>query len=90
MYPQFANHSFWITGESYAGHYIPELAKLILDENAAGNPIINLEGFMAGNPWTYAVTVTCMKANVISQLITTELFSTGGLTPLFLMKPSTE
>jgi serine carboxypeptidase-like clade 2 len=54
MYPQFNNHSFWITGESYAGHYIPELAKLILDENAAGNPKINIEGFMAGNPWTYA------------------------------------
>ncbi|KJE96178.1 hypothetical protein CAOG_08988 [Capsaspora owczarzaki ATCC 30864] len=52
-YPQFANRPFHIAGESYGGHYIPQLAKAILDSNAAGiNPKINLVSYMAGNPWT--------------------------------------
>ncbi|KAL5467601.1 hypothetical protein EMCRGX_G031856 [Ephydatia muelleri] len=52
-YPEFAANPFWITGESYGGHYVPWLAKAVLDYNA-GKPQtpINLKGFMAGNPWT--------------------------------------
>lgn len=52
-YPQYRNTPFWVTGESYGGHYVPELANRILEGNAAGNPKINIEGFMAGNAWTY-------------------------------------
>eukprot|EP01116_Phalansterium_solitarium_P022795 TRINITY_DN7660_c0_g1_i1.p1 TRINITY_DN7660_c0_g1~~TRINITY_DN7660_c0_g1_i1.p1 ORF type:complete len:498 (+),score=133.74 TRINITY_DN7660_c0_g1_i1:88-1494(+) len=53
-YPQYRDTQFWVTGESYGGHYVPELVNRILEGNAAGNPKINLEGFMAGNAWTYA------------------------------------
>jgi len=52
-YPQYRNTSFWVTGESYGGHYVPQLVNRILEGNAAGNTPINLEGFMAGNAWTY-------------------------------------
>jgi serine carboxypeptidase-like clade 2 len=53
-YPQFAKTLFWITGESYGGHYVPELAKRIMDGNSQGKfPKINLEGIMVGNAWTY-------------------------------------
>jgi len=52
-YPQFASLPFWITGESYGGHYVPELAKRILDGNSQGKyPKINIEGIMVGNAWT--------------------------------------
>jgi len=55
MYPQFQNNPFWITGESYGGHYVPNLAKAILQANTAGGtPKINLAGFQVGNAWTNA------------------------------------
>jgi serine carboxypeptidase-like clade 2 len=55
MYPQFTNSMFWISGESYGGHYVPNLAKAVLQANAAGGtPKINLAGFQVGNAWTVA------------------------------------
>ncbi|KAE8687661.1 Serine carboxypeptidase 24 [Hibiscus syriacus] len=43
----------YIAGESYAGHYVPQLAKKIHDYNKAhSNSIINLRGFMVGNAVT--------------------------------------
>eukprot|EP01136_Pigoraptor_vietnamica_P004881 Opistho-1_new@35718 len=52
-FPQYRNSPFFITGESYAGHYIPNLAKQILDANANGTEkVINLKGFAAGNALT--------------------------------------
>lgn len=54
-FPQFADTPFWITGESYGGHYVPNLAKAIVDHNAvAGAVQINLQGFLVGNAWTNA------------------------------------
>jgi serine carboxypeptidase-like clade II len=43
---------FYLTGESYAGHYLPDLAARILLGNRMGNPHINLKGFADGNPLT--------------------------------------
>eukprot|EP01111_Echinosteliopsis_oligospora_P005467 TRINITY_DN1881_c0_g1_i1.p1 TRINITY_DN1881_c0_g1~~TRINITY_DN1881_c0_g1_i1.p1 ORF type:complete len:459 (-),score=135.72 TRINITY_DN1881_c0_g1_i1:75-1451(-) len=55
QYPQFAKNPFFVTGESYGGHYVPNLAKRILDGNKANPPLqINLQGFAAGNAWTDA------------------------------------
>ncbi|KAK9808334.1 hypothetical protein WJX73_003210 [Symbiochloris irregularis] len=53
-FPQYANTPFWITGESYAGHYVPNLALEILrgNEEDRSTPPIRLQGVMVGNPWT--------------------------------------
>ncbi|KAL4186134.1 hypothetical protein AMTRI_Chr09g32260 [Amborella trichopoda] len=50
-FPQYKSHDFYITGESYAGHYAPQLAEYIFDHNkmAKKENTINLKGFMIGN-----------------------------------------
>ncbi|XP_073001159.1 serine carboxypeptidase-like 34 isoform X1 [Typha latifolia] len=50
-FPQFKSHDFYITGESYAGHYAPQLSEKIFDANkqVAKENYINLMGFMIGN-----------------------------------------
>ncbi|KAI7993658.1 Serine carboxypeptidase-like 34 [Camellia lanceoleosa] len=50
-FPQFKSHEFYIAEESYAGHYVPELAEQIFDNNKNGpkDDYINLKGFMVGN-----------------------------------------
>lgn len=42
-FPEYKNRDFYITGESYAGHYVPQLAHTILQHNST---IINLKGIM--------------------------------------------
>ena len=54
-YPQYANRTLYLSGESYGGHYVPSFAKTIVEGNAAGvHPRINLAGFLVGNAWTVA------------------------------------
>ncbi|KAF9624052.1 hypothetical protein IFM89_007750 [Coptis chinensis] len=50
-FPNFKSNEFYITGESYAGHYVPQLAELIHDRNkgASSDSVINFKGFMIGN-----------------------------------------
>ncbi|PIA64174.1 hypothetical protein AQUCO_00201451v1 [Aquilegia coerulea] len=50
-FPNFKSHEFYIAGESYAGHYVPQLAELIFDRNkrASKDTVINFKGFMIGN-----------------------------------------
>ncbi|AQL05859.1 Serine carboxypeptidase-like 40 [Zea mays] len=49
-FPEYQDRDFFITGESYAGHYIPELANLILSKNRATNVTsIKLKGVAIGN-----------------------------------------
>lgn len=44
-FPEYKNREFYITGESYAGHYAPQLAALILQNNKITNQtLINLKG----------------------------------------------
>ncbi|XP_038984500.1 serine carboxypeptidase 1-like [Phoenix dactylifera] len=51
-FPQYKTREFYITGESYAGHYIPELASLILANNKNTNQtVINLKGVAMGNAY---------------------------------------
>jgi serine carboxypeptidase-like clade 2 len=54
LFPEYQNNDFYISGESYAGVYIPYLATYILNYNA--NPTttvpINLKGILVGNPVT--------------------------------------
>ncbi|KAJ6432114.1 hypothetical protein OIU84_019382 [Salix udensis] len=53
-FPQYKSHDFFISGESYAGHYVPQLAELVYDRNkdTTKYPLINLKGFIVGNPET--------------------------------------
>ncbi|XP_031473926.1 serine carboxypeptidase-like 42 [Nymphaea colorata] len=62
-FPEYKSRALFLTGESYAGHYIPQLASVLLDHNrhssgftfnikglAIGNPLLNLE---VDTPATY-------------------------------------
>ncbi|KAI5059489.1 hypothetical protein GOP47_0025808 [Adiantum capillus-veneris] len=52
-FPQYNGREFYITGESYAGHYVPQLSLLIFEHNKnRRKPCINLKGFMVGNAVT--------------------------------------
>nr|GEV17209.1 serine carboxypeptidase 24 [Tanacetum cinerariifolium] len=52
-FPQYKYRDFYLSGESYAGHYVPQLAQKIHNYNKNhSNPVINLKGFMVGNPAT--------------------------------------
>ncbi|XVF54764.1 hypothetical protein PTKIN_Ptkin05aG0208100 [Pterospermum kingtungense] len=48
-FPNYKNRDLFITGESYAGHYIPQLAKLMVEFNKKQN-LFNLKGIALGNP----------------------------------------
>ena len=48
---RFQKNRFYLTGESYAGHYVPQLAERIFD----GDDLVlkaNMKGWMVGNPCT--------------------------------------
>ncbi|KDP37687.1 hypothetical protein JCGZ_06344 [Jatropha curcas] len=45
-FPDYKNRDFFITGESYAGHYVPQLANLIVQSGLK----FNLKGIALGNP----------------------------------------
>jgi len=47
--PEFIGRKFFITGESYAGHYIPAIAYYLI--NNVTNLTLNLSGIAIGNGW---------------------------------------
>lgn len=50
QFPQYRMLDFFVTGESYAGHYVPALSNRIFRGNKAGDGIqIPLKGFAIGN-----------------------------------------
>ncbi|KAL9261459.1 Serine carboxypeptidase-like 48-like protein [Drosera capensis] len=52
-HPQYVKNDFYITGESYAGHYVPAIAGRVHRGNKANEGIhINLKGFAIGNGLT--------------------------------------
>ena len=54
-FPSLRANDFWITGESYAGHYALQAAAAVVDANKnATNTKINLKGLQVGNAYTVA------------------------------------
>ncbi|KAL4424454.1 hypothetical protein ABPG77_006392 [Micractinium sp. CCAP 211/92] len=52
-FPEMAGRPLFLAGQGYAGHFIPLLAKRMLDYNAQGLPDpYQLKGILLGNPWT--------------------------------------
>ncbi|CAN4113278.1 unnamed protein product [Withania somnifera] len=52
-FPEYKGREFYISGESYAGHYIPQLSQAIVRYNRRLKyQAINLKGFLVGNALT--------------------------------------
>uniref|UniRef100_A0A7S2Y0Z6 Carboxypeptidase n=1 Tax=Fibrocapsa japonica TaxID=94617 RepID=A0A7S2Y0Z6_9STRA len=54
-FPHLAGNKFYLTAESYGGHYLPMWASKIVEFNsgvAAPEEALNFAGFLVGNPFT--------------------------------------
>ncbi|XP_047334285.1 serine carboxypeptidase-like 20 [Impatiens glandulifera] len=50
LYPEYQSNVFYLSGESYAGAYVPTLAsEVVKGIKAKVNPVINFKGYMVGN-----------------------------------------
>ncbi|CAF1652404.1 unnamed protein product, partial [Didymodactylos carnosus] len=47
-FPQFRSNNFYLSGESYAGHIVPALSKMIVEKHETINS--KFKGFILGNP----------------------------------------
>jgi len=47
-YPEYRNRPFYISGVSYAGHYVPGVSAHLIRK---ADPIINFKGAIIGGPW---------------------------------------
>ncbi|EGD81945.1 serine carboxypeptidase II [Salpingoeca rosetta] len=75
-FPQFANQSIWLTGESYGGNYVPQLAQQIItgkDKSLSSR----LKGFAVGNP-----VFSCDAWKATQGNIQANLYYWHGLIPL--------
>ncbi|KAH7293961.1 hypothetical protein KP509_28G050100 [Ceratopteris richardii] len=53
LHPEYAKNEFFVTGESYAGHYVPAVTSRIHQANKRQEGVpINLKGFAIGNGLT--------------------------------------
>ncbi|XP_052736840.1 serine carboxypeptidase-like 42 isoform X2 [Vigna angularis] len=50
-FPSYRTRELFLTGESYAGHYVPQLTNVLLDHNAGSTGFkFNIKGVAIGNP----------------------------------------
>jgi carboxypeptidase C (cathepsin A) len=81
-FPEFKTNDLYISGESYAGIYVPYLTKYIDDYNTqnAADPTVfkpNLKGFMVGNGvtnYTYDCTPAYVEMGYWHSLYNTQLY----------------
>lgn len=52
LFPVLQENKFFITGESFGGHYIPAIGYTILKKNPNESLKVNLAGLMIGDGWT--------------------------------------
>ncbi|CAK4525358.1 unnamed protein product [Aphanomyces euteiches] len=65
-HPKFINHKFFVTGESYAGHYIPSVASKIVNTEPSNDEVkINLQGIAIGNALTSPLTQMKYEASLM-------------------------
>ncbi|WJX40356.1 Serine carboxypeptidase-like 42 [Trifolium repens] len=51
QFPSYKSRKLFLTGESYAGHFIPQLANILLDYNSHSTTFkFNIKGVAIGNP----------------------------------------
>jgi len=51
-YPQYQKQPFFVTGESFGGHYVPAISAYIVSQNLGKQGIpINFQGAAVGNGW---------------------------------------
>jgi len=77
LFPEFQSNGFYITGESYAGVYVPTLTHAIYKDNLAGGKV-NLKGFAIGNPvvnWTTDCDNAFPDFGYSHDLVPTELYN---------------
>jgi len=50
-FPERKDNDFYIASESYGGHYVPQLAKKIVERVGTPGFAVRFKGFLVGNPW---------------------------------------
>ncbi|XP_063541024.1 venom serine carboxypeptidase-like [Cydia strobilella] len=51
LFPELQQNDFFITGESYAGKFVPALAHTIIKKNSTAKIKVNLKGLVIGGAW---------------------------------------
>lgn len=78
LFPEYMSNELYISGESYAGIYVPYVVDRIHIHNlgAAASDKLNLKGFMVGNGctnWNYDTTPSFVEMSYWYGLISQEL-----------------
>ncbi|XP_065176054.1 probable serine carboxypeptidase CPVL [Sycon ciliatum] len=69
IFENYQTNGFYVTGESYAGKYVPELCRRIVQWNS-GNPhaMINFKGMAIGDGWTDPLSMYPAYPDLMHQL----------------------
>lgn len=72
-FPRYKGQEVYLTGESYAGHYVPQLAREIMIHNSKSKHPINLKGIMVR---TYVYTYIIYIYSFIYMCVYISMYST--------------
>ena len=80
-FPQFQSNPLWISGESYAGDYVPQLVYRVLTGGESPQLLKQLAGFVIGNP-----VFSCQAWRETANDIQIDLFYFHGLIPFSMYR----